>query len=342
VAGGWIAACSVSVSKLFWYVYPVYPLIALAIAALLLYPALIAARGRALVLIGAASLAAAVPFALETIRVTIPGYAGYYRDLRWQIYQSDAWKEASDRARFVLIETEKLPLDPFRNCYVDHRMEGLIRVKTPQQAEAASAWTGPLVAAVDRRTSESLIDELDRWFSKFEGIRFASPYHIAYVRGLDVRLEEGLRVDRRPLNRYYLPLGEEIIFNRYETEAYLGKGWGGIEHPARWTAEPEAVMQLRLEEIAPLLMTMNFYTLGPQRIVVELNGTVVTTLEADDETRSVTVALPKEALKSGNELVFRLPDARPPGGPDDRRLGMRVFSMRFDVGTSDRPLAADK
>jgi hypothetical protein len=214
---------------------------------------------------------------------------------------------------------------------------------------------GPIVVGIDRRTPIYLVDALDKQFANDEGARYESPFHIVYVRGIEVRLPEGLKILKRPFSAYYLPLNRELSFRNQEVEAYLGRGWDwegrgtpdpeAYLHPfwrlwragssGSWSVGARAIFHLNLKRAVALRLEWQATTYKAQRIVIELNGQTLHTIQGDGTWTTYSVFLPETLLKLDNEVAFRFPDARSPlslgESADSRRLGMLVRSMRFDV-----------
>lgn len=135
------------------------------------------------------------------------------------------------------------------------------------------------------------------------------------------------------------PLGQRLAMDGQEVEGLLGRGWGQGE-PAlglRSTRGHSASIRFGLDEIRPLVLTVEGETVGRQRLAVELNGVRLWAGTGDGARFTGSLALPTKALRSDNELVFLLPDAHSPKSVglsmDDRVLALDLRWIQFKPGS---------
>ncbi|MHC4942546.1 MAG: ArnT family glycosyltransferase [Planctomycetota bacterium] len=344
VATGWIAALTAMASKLPWYPYPVYPLIALAIAASILYPLGIVVQRQAskkawtyaAIIVASASLLAARQDLVQFIDRKIPRHAEHFRDLRWDIYQDLGDTQRSGMRLVHLVDPER-KLDRFRDYYLDLKMDGYTRVENIDQVAALLEERDPILVSINKEVPPGLIQDLEALFRRFafcEGGRYESPFHVLFTRGLAPRLPEGLNARMHPLSGYILPLNENLCFDKHEVEPFLTASWHGAEQEGRWTEGPLAGFLFMVTRRRTLILEIDLHTYQPQHVIVLLNGTVLDWYESDGERSRHWIKLPGPLMDYENELYFYLPEARSPKSlgisNDDRVLGMKVFSMRFD------------
>jgi len=150
----------------------------------------------------------------------------------------------------------------------------------------------------------------------------------------------GFQEPPQPLEFPLLQLNSEIHLTSSDGAYYLWYGWSGAEENSRWTDGKSATLifadsqqrdLLFLVKMAPFLFGSE---LAQQRWTLKLNDHSVQALVLlDSEVREYSVKLPVEHLKIRNVLTFELPDASSPSalkaGSDDRLLGVRVESIRF-------------
>jgi hypothetical protein len=127
--------------------------------------------------------------------------------------------------------------------------------------------------------------------------------------------------------------GTHIDCTKTSSLVYLSRGWHGCEEELQWS-DREAVVKFRLDKVQPLKLRMMAKTLGPQRIIVSLNGKATATHQSSgQELELIEVCLPADALAECNTLTFVFPDARqrPTSGKgiDNRTFGWGVKWMEF-------------
>jgi len=121
---------------------------------------------------------------------------------------------------------------------------------------------------------------------------------------------------------------------------YLWYGWSGAEENFRWTDGKRATLIFADSQPRDLLFVIKMAPflsgseLPQQRLTLKLNGHLVQTLVlVDSEVKEYSVKLPSEHSTGRNVVTFELPDASSPSalkaGADDRLLGVRVESIRF-------------
>jgi hypothetical protein len=75
--------------------------------------------------------------------------------------------------------------------------------------------------------------------------------------------------------------------------------------------------------------------LASQRVVVTLNGRLITELRLDQQ-KQIEIALPLKLLQRENTLIFTMPDAKSPQSfalSDDRRL-LGIFVNWFELASN--------
>ena len=138
-----------------------------------------------------------------------------------------------------------------------------------------------------------------------------------------------------------------IDFSQPESEAYIWYGWSKSETEYRWTEARQATLIFAMEQPQQLLLTIKFVPflvpnrLQSQRVAIFLNEERVDEFTAADPSPvERTVMLPAGSLRQSNVLRFDLPDAASPASfglsPDERLLGIAVYSMQFQVKKNDK------
>jgi hypothetical protein len=133
-----------------------------------------------------------------------------------------------------------------------------------------------------------------------------------------------------------------VDFARPESDGYIWYGWSKSETEYRWTEARESTLIFGMERPQDLLLTIKFVPfvvpekLQRQRVTIFLNDERVDEFTAADPSPAErTVRLPAGSLHQRNVLRFDLPDAASPASfglsPDERLLGIAVFSMRFQA-----------
>jgi len=152
----------------------------------------------------------------------------------------------------------------------------------------------------------------------------------------------GLQRPAPPVAFPVLELPTVIDLTRPEAGKYLWYGWSGEEQGLRWNDGKEATLIFGLSRpqdlsveirLAPFLAAP---TVAEQRLTIQLNEQPLETLVLNDGAfRNFSLKLPKELLRPQNVLKFQLPDAISPSsvgaGPDDRILGIKVESIKFQA-----------
>ena len=153
----------------------------------------------------------------------------------------------------------------------------------------------------------------------------------------------GLQRPAPPVEFPMLELPSVIDLTRPEAGKYLWYGWSGEEPGLRWNDGKEATLIFGLSQLQDLSVEIKLApflsppTIGQQRLIVQLNNHPLETLVLNDGTfKNYSWKLSKELLGPQNVLKFQLPDAESPssvgGGPDDRILGIKVESIKFQAG----------
>ncbi len=145
-----------------------------------------------------------------------------------------------------------------------------------------------------------------------------------------------------------------------QSRMFLGEGWSITEPAFTWTDDRRAELFLPpTQSESDVLMTMEVrpfvfgHTLPQQRVLVFLNGQIISTLRLrEDAFQDITIRLPralletyrpwKEAVKRSvwmpsaywsNDIVFELPEAKSPEeaqlNSDKRQLALAVKSIKF-------------
>jgi hypothetical protein len=128
-----------------------------------------------------------------------------------------------------------------------------------------------------------------------------------------------------------VPLGDE------GASPFVGNGWGDGEGPYRWTVAPRADVYFASGSPEPAILRMRLHPFlaagGPtgQRVLVDLNGTVVGTLALRAE-HPTEHAIALVDVAHANTLGFELPDAASAFGErlDPRRLGVALHWLVLD------------
>jgi hypothetical protein len=150
----------------------------------------------------------------------------------------------------------------------------------------------------------------------------------------------------RPVKPAPIPLlsTERIDFASKQVEPYLWFGWSAPDPGSRWTEQKEAGIVFRLDsETMQRDLILRFQVSAfivpnkhpQQRVNVMLNGTSVGqfTIQRSDPPE-MNIQLPATALRTENELIFKLPDAAAPMAfvvsKDPRPLGIAVHWMKLE------------
>lgn len=354
VGGGWIGAITAMASKLPWYPYPAYPMVALAIAAVVIGPLqfLISryvpekARLCAMSALAAAALLAAVPYGKAFKDELIPRQLRTIRDLRWELYKNNDLEHRD--VRIVHVEYPGEVLDRFRDYYADHMMKGYARATELEQLDAFLVKENPVMVSIRTGAPAPLAEAVEmrlRQYAAGKGGRYTSPLYTVYTRGIEPPLPEGVLAKMHALNAYYPMMNEKIHMYTPASEALLGRGWRDTDSNARWSIGDTASLRFLLRKTVPLNLEMEVRTFRRQRIIVELNGVTLDTVQAEGKWKEHTFLLPKEHLRPDNELIFRLPDAKSPkdigAGQDAAVLGMYVPWIRFIERDGAGPLPGE-
>jgi hypothetical protein len=131
-----------------------------------------------------------------------------------------------------------------------------------------------------------------------------------------------------------------IDFTGKEADKYLWYGWSIPELQSRWSSGSIATMMFALGEIKPWNVRIRMAPfivpgkLEEQRVIVKLNGRVLTTYELRTaELNDYSLALPAAYLREKNVLEFHIPGSATPASlgvsEDERHLGIRVAFVEF-------------
>ena len=140
--------------------------------------------------------------------------------------------------------------------------------------------------------------------------------------------------------------GRRVAFTDLVVQDYLGVGWGGAN-----TEGQVAEVRFALDRIEPLYWSLRARPLGPQRVLVELNGHPLETVRLGGGEETFTQRLPVEWLERNNTIVLRLPDACSPksmGLNSDLRIlsltasWMALQRHAMPAPSLDEPLAMDR
>lgn len=150
----------------------------------------------------------------------------------------------------------------------------------------------------------------------------------------------------RPAKPASIPLlsTERIDFASKQVEPYLWFGWSAPDPASRWTEHREAGLVFRLDndklqrDLTLKLQVSAFIVPSKhpqQRVSIVFNGANVgqVTIQKSDPAE-VNIQLPATALRTENELIFKLPDAVAPNtfgsSKDPRPLGIAVHWMKLE------------
>ncbi|HWB61229.1 MAG TPA: nucleotidyltransferase family protein [Chthoniobacteraceae bacterium] len=133
-----------------------------------------------------------------------------------------------------------------------------------------------------------------------------------------------------------------LDFGDSRAEKYLVSGWSLPEGPCRWSDGKKAEIIFGLEKIEPLTLEIKMRPFLPskrrnrQNVAVFLNGRKICTWNLRAVDAAVfTAQLPRELLRTGNLLTFRLPQAASPAGMglshDTRKLAIHVEWMKLST-----------
>ncbi|HVR70087.1 MAG TPA: hypothetical protein VMT87_04510 [Vicinamibacteria bacterium] len=232
----------------------------------------------------------------------------------------------------------------------------LLRLRVRPAPAWAAAGGQPLALWLDGR-------ELARWHLSETGpVVVAAPLeadgpaqeHRLELRVPDIPAGAGGAGDARPLRTgvYSLRLDRFPVLRRVErvpfgdeaASAFTGNGWGDPEGPYRWTVAPRADLYFASEDPEPAVLRFRLHPFlaeggpGGQRVVVDLNGTIVGTLALRSED-AAEHAIPLLDVGRANTLGLELPDAVSRFGPrlDPRRLGVALHWLGLDPFPPLRP-----
>lgn len=335
-AAGWIGVFSLARAKLAWYSFPAFPLVAVAIAGVLLYPIqtalerrLVARWQRGVVALGLATLAlvGVAPEAFQIVTRNIPTKIGIFRDLRWEVYQSANMAQHPE-IPFVILDHPEQENDEFWRHYERFEIEGETRTQDVDFVLGLVAEDGPLVVAVSRTAPAYLVRLLH---SRFEGdgFRYQNRFHIVFVRGLELELPKSITMSAERCGPLDPPFSD---LERDQPAMHFTSGWGDEARDGRWSFGEQAVVEFALDRPRPLTLSLRARTYRRQRVEVELNGHELPFIQGDGKARTIQRHLPESLLALKNELSFRFPDARIPdhieGSAQGRRLGIQIQSLR--------------
>jgi len=137
------------------------------------------------------------------------------------------------------------------------------------------------------------------------------------------------------IGEFPLYAGQRIDFRTPESDQYLWYGWSGREACCRWSNAGRAAIVFSVDKFRANKLLMK---LGPflepgrvdkQRVLIELNGRHLTTLELKEREAGVySIEVPETLLREENVLSLSLPDAVSPTSlkisDDARRLGINL------------------
>lgn len=132
-------------------------------------------------------------------------------------------------------------------------------------------------------------------------------------------------------------LGDKIMLNTPEADAYLGKGWSIPESSFRWTDAKAAVFGFEAQERSPVAIEMvlsPFVTKEHDIQVIEFVANEVRVAKfvlGEQPLSGIRFVIPGQFVKRQNEIKLMLPDAVSPKSlgvsQDSRTLGVAVQSV---------------
>jgi hypothetical protein len=126
-----------------------------------------------------------------------------------------------------------------------------------------------------------------------------------------------------------IPLGIDVP---KESALLSFTGWSEAEEEHRWSDSKLSSISFFMDrgtDAKKLLLTG--WSLGPQSLVIRLNGKIIFSGQADGSIQTIVVDVPAALLSEGkNDLAFEFPDARRPGTADQRELGFALRTLRFE------------
>ncbi len=128
--------------------------------------------------------------------------------------------------------------------------------------------------------------------------------------------------------------GKTIATAHPQAEEYRLDGWIRDTKDCFRSIAPTAALAFSLDRSAPLTLEIEAATYHRQRVQVELNGSVITTITHDGRASSrFCIPLPEQLLGPENILRFRFPDAHSPRSvgikKDARKFGITLHWFRF-------------
>lgn len=266
--------------------------------------------------------------------------------LFWLTVQT--WREMGSRPRrFILFLAVPLVLwSIYLNSYqgLFNRYLGQWETELGNQPGGVGFfdWRYPPFAASPELFCERDQALLQAWFAEpvvAQAIGFGA--EVAAQQGRTTMLSTS--IPDQPLST---PLPYEVYLPLLQQPAFvLISGWSPVVDGYRWSKCPQAMIYVPLGEVDPeqdYQLVWRGATNGPQSITLQVNGQVVDTFAwdvpiAQPETRAWLV--PGVMLRSDaqNEIIFDLPDARPPNALDTRLLALAFFSIRIEKVAESRP-----
>ncbi len=127
-----------------------------------------------------------------------------------------------------------------------------------------------------------------------------------------------------------IPVGERVPF---DASSVVFAGWSHPEAEHRWSRGHLAEIHFRLPPgERPRRLSIDARTMGQQSLTLELNGATLFEAARGPAAFPLVVDVPASAWTGGDVQVLRLrlPDARPPGRADPRKLAVALRWLALD------------
>lgn len=259
---GWIFIISLSASKLIWYAFPAFPFVALVISGVGVGVLTTESKrlrrhrlyGTIPFIIAGTTTFLAVISVIGILGDTIPFRNEKFRDIRWDIHQSESVRNAKD-LKFIIMEGPNDDPDAFRDYYRDFEMTNLQYADSLSSLQSMLNGSGVFVLAVDRMQRPEWVAALDERLRNSESIRLESIFHVVYLRGIEPDIEHTELVQRRRLDGAFLSWDRALEFASHEVDNLLGQGWE-ISKPgslSRWSEGTRSELLFDLEAMTPIL-----------------------------------------------------------------------------------------
>ncbi|MGA7879111.1 MAG: glycosyltransferase family 39 protein [Desulfoferrobacter sp.] len=241
----WIGAFSLSVSKLPWYMYPVFPLISLSIAALLiliqqqlrvrLRKPVSESRLPPWVIVIGCCIALGNLIYLASSK--IPRFVTRQQYLPLALYQY-AGPEKIPSSHFVLLNYPGKHRNHTITYYSD-RFTNAVRLRSVMQLNDLLEQEGPVVIVIPKDTPEKQIEDIEKRLHSSEVLRFEGYWGVAFARGIRDYIPEWLHKKARVITmprqnslgpQSYSSVIMDLSFPVHENQFWNDPGFSKIAH----------------------------------------------------------------------------------------------------------------